>query len=164
MPATPALILHHYASSPFAEKARLALGLKGLAWGSVEVAAQPPRPLLDALTGGYRRIPVLQVGADIYCDTNIILPAMERLNPESTLYPDAPPALVKAPMQHIVHAAEDLPPGTRVTVTPDDFAKVPVTGTLVAADRHEVVVHHTSADAGDLRLHFPRAGFEVKTA
>jgi hypothetical protein len=28
----------------------------------------PPRPLLDPLTGGYRRVPVLQVGADIYCD------------------------------------------------------------------------------------------------
>ncbi len=309
MPATPSLILHHYATSPFAEKARLALGLKGLAWGSVEVAKQPPRPLLEALTGGYRRIPVLQVGADIYCDTNIILPALERMHPEPTLYPDAPMALVKAlsfnfersvwfaaigvrvhtakedapaeflrdrkedylyfdmskaameplaarnvqhmraqlawlgdaladgrpylfgnkpgaldlayfhvlflmrsadaaavdrllgfeplvgwfervagighghpkpmsgedalavakeavpaPVEHIAHAAQDLPPGTRVTVTPDDFAKVPVTGTLVAADAHEMVVHHTSAEAGDLRLHYPRAGFEVKAA
>ena len=96
MPGTPKLALHHYASSPFAEKVRLALGLKGLAWGSVEVAPQPPRPLLDALTGGHRRIPVLQVGADIYCDTNIILPALERLHPEPTLYPDAPTALVQA--------------------------------------------------------------------
>lgn len=309
MPATPSLILHHYASSPFAEKARLALGLKGLEWGSVEVAPQPPRPLLDVLTGGYRRVPVLQVGADIYCDTNIILPALERLYPEPTLYPDAPPALAKAlsfnlersvwfaaigvrvhtakkdapaeflrdrkedylyfdmskaameplagrnvqhmraqlawlsdamadgraylfgdkpgaldlayvhvlflmrsadaaavdrllgfgpmigwyervaaighgrpkptsgeealaiakeaepaPVDYIAHAAEDLPPGTRVTVTPDDFAKVPVIGTLVAADAHEVVLHDTSAGTGDLHLHFPRAGFEVEAA
>ena len=44
-------------------------------------APQAPsaRPLLSPLTGGYRRAPVLQVGADIYCDTNIILPALERL-------------------------------------------------------------------------------------
>lgn len=309
MPAAPAIILHHYASSPFAEKVRLALGLKGLAWGSVEVAPVPPRPLLEPLTGGYRRIPVLQVGADLYCDTNIILPALERMHPEPTLYPDAPAALVKAlsfnwersvwfaaigvrvhtakedapanflrdrkedylyfdmskaameplagrnvqhmraqlawlaaaladgrpylfgnkpgaldlayfhvlflmrsadaaavdrligfgplvgwyervgglghgrptpmsgedalaaakaaepaPVDYIEQASEDLAPGTRVTVTPDDFAKVPVTGTLVAADAHEVVVHHTSAEAGDLRLHFPRAGFEVAAA
>ncbi len=58
------IILHHYGLSPFAEKVRTALGLKGLAWRSVDVAPLPPRPLLNALTGGYRRIPVLQVGAD----------------------------------------------------------------------------------------------------
>ena len=62
----PEIILHHYGLSPFAEKVRTALGLKGMAWRSVDVAPLPPRPLLHALTGGYRRIPVLQVGADIY--------------------------------------------------------------------------------------------------
>jgi glutathione S-transferase len=83
------IILHHYGLSPFAEKVRTALGLKGLAWRSVDVAPMPPRPLLHALTGGYRRIPVLQIGADIYCDTQIILPALERLAPAPapTLYP-----------------------------------------------------------------------------
>ena len=82
------IILHHYGLSPFAEKVRTALGLKGLAWRSVDVAPLPPRPLLNALTGGYRRIPVLQVGADIYCDTNVILPTLERLCPSPTLYPN----------------------------------------------------------------------------
>ncbi len=92
----PRIILHHYASSPFAEKIRLALGLKGIAWGSVEIAPVPPRPRLDALTGGYRRVPVLQIGADIYCDTNAILPALDRVQPEPPLYPGQGAGLAKA--------------------------------------------------------------------
>ncbi len=303
-------ILHHYASSPFSEKVRLAFGLKGLAWRSVEVAAVPPRPLLDALTGGYRRVPVLQVGADVYCDSNLILPALERLAGGPTLYPEAPalsqalgfnwersiwlaaigvrvhaakedaPAgflrdrekeylyvdMSKAAMEplaalnvqrvraqlafvdaaladgraflsggrpgaldlvyaHIVwlmrgadeakvDALLNLAPilpwlrrvlalghgrpaamgaeealaaaratepaaidhlrstlngegpriGSAVTVTPDDFARVPVAGTLVGADEREVVIHRRDECAGNLHLHFPRAGFEMRAA
>ena len=54
------IVLHNYAFSPFSEKIRTTLGLKRIAWRSVDVAPLPPRPLLAALTGGYRRIPVLQ--------------------------------------------------------------------------------------------------------
>ena len=75
------IILHHDDLSSFSEKIRLALGYKGLAWHSVVVDAVPPRPLLAALTGGYRRLPVLQMGADIYCDTEVIFRALERVNP-----------------------------------------------------------------------------------
>ena len=32
-----------------------------------------PKPDLTPLTGGYRRIQVLQVGADVFCDTQVIL-------------------------------------------------------------------------------------------
>ena len=86
--STPNPILHHYAFSTFSEKVRAALGLKGLAWRSVDIPGLPPRPLLSPLTGGYRRAPVLQVGADIYCDTNLILPALDRLYPHTpSLYP-----------------------------------------------------------------------------
>ncbi len=81
------LILHHYPFSSFSEKLRVAFGVKGLAWRSVEIAGLPPRPLLAPLTGGYRRAPVLQVGADIYCDTNAILPALDRLHPARSLVP-----------------------------------------------------------------------------
>ena len=66
------LILHHYAMSPFSEKVRLMLGCAGLSWQSVIVAEMPPRPHLKALAGGYRRIPVAQSGADIFCDSRII--------------------------------------------------------------------------------------------
>ena len=305
------VILHHYGLSPFSEKVRLALGIKGLAWGSVDIAPAPPRPLLTPLTGGYRRTPVLQIGADIFCDTNIILPTLERLYPAPALYPapfgalshalsfnwertiwipvigvlvhflgDLPPDFIRdrkdgylyidiskdamepefelnvqrvraqlawlkaaladgrkflfgdmpsaldlgyyhpislirknspplevdrllglapivpwyeritglghgspfelgaeaaveiardavpAPVSHIARDADPLGlrPGSAVTITPDDNAKVPVTGTLVAADGMEIIVHRDISEAGDLHLHFPRAGFEMKAA
>ncbi len=81
------IILHHYPESPFSEKVRLALGLKGLAWRSVHIPNMMPKPDLMPLTGGYRRTPVMQVGADIYCDTQCIVRALERMHPEPTLYP-----------------------------------------------------------------------------
>lgn len=85
------LILHHYAGSPFAEKARLMLGFKGLAWRSVIVPSVMPKPDLVALTGGYRRTPNLQIGADVYCDTALIARVLERRQPAPTLYPPAAP-------------------------------------------------------------------------
>lgn len=81
------LILHHYPSSPFSEKIRLILGYKKLPWRSVHTPAIMPKPELTALTGGYRRAPVLQVGADIYCDTALICDVLEHLRPDPTLYP-----------------------------------------------------------------------------
>ena len=41
-----------------------------------------PKPDLTALTGGYRRIPVLQIGADVYCDTASIARRLEAISPE----------------------------------------------------------------------------------
>ena len=301
------MILHHYPFSSFSEKLRAAFGVKGLAWRSVEIAGLPPRPLLTPLTGGYRRAPVLQVGADIYCDTNAILPALDRLHPPRSLVPagsegvaqglgfawerqmwipvigvlvhyigeQIPPDFIKdrkegylgidiskaamAPQfdQHVqavraqvawlnqalasrpylfgaapsaadlacwqtlwllrkncppdvdallglapllpwyeriaafghgtptVMSAEDafeaaraaqpapvmhlspngdpggLKAGCPVTVTPDDNARVPVNGTLVAASASQIVIHRTDPQAGDLHLHFPRIGFDV---
>ena len=81
------LILHHYPRSPFSEKLRLVLGYKKLPWKSVLIPAIMPKPDLVALTGGYRRTPVLQVGADIYCDTALICDVLEHVRPEPTLYP-----------------------------------------------------------------------------
>lgn len=304
------IILHHYAFSTFSEKVRVALGYKKLGWRSVEIAGLPPRPLLTPLTGGYRRAPVLQVGADIYCDTNVILPALDRLQPSPSLYPagsegvaqglgfawerqlwiptigvlvhyigehipaefikdrkegylgidiskdamaprfdehvrfvrsqvawvnralaarpflfgDAPSAADLAVWQTVFLLRKNCPPdvdallglaplarwydrisafghgnptpmtaedafavakaaepvrvshldpngdpgglkaGTTVTVTPDDNARVPVKGTLVAASDQEVVIHHRDPQAGDLHLHFPRLGFDVVAA
>ncbi len=79
------IILHHYETSPFSEKVRLALRLKNLAWESVEIPVIMPKPDLTALTGGYRRTPVMQIGADIYCDTAIILRELERRFPMPSL-------------------------------------------------------------------------------
>lgn len=306
----PELILHHYPFSTFSEKVRAVLGFKGLAYGSVEIAGLPPRPLLAPLTGGYRRAPVLQLGADIYCDTNLILPTIERLYPGRTLYPkgsegvaqglgfawerqmwvptigvlvhyigehippeflkdrkegylmidigkdamapqfaqhlgfvraqiawlktalaarpflfgDAPSAADFACWQTIFLLRKNCPPevdallglaplvpwydriaafghgtpaamtaedafeaaraatpaavthlnpngdpgglkaGTQVVVTPDDNARVPVQGTLVAAGDSEIVIHRRDGQAGDLHIHFPRLGFDVVAA
>ncbi len=83
------LILHHYPVSPFAEKIRLILGHKQLAWKSVLIPMVMPKPELTALTGGYRKTPVLQIGADLYCDTALICDVLEHLAPAPTLYPAA---------------------------------------------------------------------------
>ncbi len=82
------LILHHYPRSPFSEKVRLLLGHKQLAWKSVLIPAINPKPDVVALTGGYRRTPLLQVGCDIYCDTALIADVLEHLVPTPTAYPE----------------------------------------------------------------------------
>ena len=82
------LILHHYPSSPFAEKIRLVLGYKNLAWKSVVIPQIMPKPDVQALTGGYRKTPILQIGADIYCDTSLICDVLEHLAPTPSLYPE----------------------------------------------------------------------------
>ncbi|WP_448632193.1 MULTISPECIES: glutathione S-transferase family protein [Pseudomonas fluorescens group] len=82
------LILHHYPTSPFAEKARLLLGFKGLSWRSVHIPPMMPKPDLTALTGGYRKTPVLQVGADVYCDTSLIARRLEQEKASPALFPE----------------------------------------------------------------------------
>ena len=82
------VILHHYPQSPVSEKVRVVLGLKGLDWRSVEIPRLPPKPDLMPLTGGYRLTPVMQVGADVYCDSQCIIRELERRFPEPTLFPE----------------------------------------------------------------------------
>jgi len=94
MPTTP--ILHHYDLSPYAEKIRLCLGRKGVAWRSVQAPMVMPKPDLVELTGGYRRVPVLQVGADIYCDTHLIARVLDRLYPTPPLSPPGQETMERA--------------------------------------------------------------------
>jgi glutathione S-transferase len=86
MTPTP-IIFHHFDASPFSEKIRLVFGLKQLAWRSVRVSPIMPRPDLTPMTGGYRRTPTMQIGADIFCDTRIILREIEARYPEPMLLP-----------------------------------------------------------------------------
>jgi glutathione S-transferase len=305
------LILHHYDLSPFSEKIRLAMGLKKLTWRSVHIEPMPPRPLLEALTGGYRRTPVLQIGADIYCDSHLILRTIDRLRPDSSalfsnattqplcwwwdkatfglavaiwaglcgdslpkafvddrkkfapewdlsketneanmalnvqrmnshlvwltdiladgrLFLQGEPSALDVTAYHTLwfvkrirgcgvegllpelftpglllswfervaalgHGtshemtpeeafnvgkhAEPLEPkfitndsntkwkvGEKLRVTPDDSGRVPVEGTLVAADKHEIVLRLSDDKAGNVNVHFPRAGFDVVRA
>lgn len=82
------IILHHYETSPFSEKIRGVLGYKKLAWKSVIIPPILPKPDVLALTGGYRKTPFLQIGADIYCDSALICDVLEHLQPAPTLYPE----------------------------------------------------------------------------
>ncbi len=81
------LILHHYPESLFSEKARAMLNAKGLPWRSVIIPSIMPRPDTIPLTGGYRRTPVMQVGADVYCDTAMIAMVLDGLGNGPTFFP-----------------------------------------------------------------------------
>ena len=85
--SAPLIILHHFDQSPVSEKIRLIFGLKDIAWTSVRISRIMPRPDLMPLTGGYRRTPVMQIGADVYCDTQCIMRELERRFPEPGLLP-----------------------------------------------------------------------------
>lgn len=88
------IILHNYPQSPVAEKARVALGMKGLSWRSVEIPRLPPKDMLTKLTGGYRRTPVMQIGADIYCDSQCVIQELEHRFPSPTFFPSADTGLM----------------------------------------------------------------------
>jgi glutathione S-transferase len=81
------IIFHHYPTSPFSEKVRLVFGMKNLPWRSVEIPNIMPKPDLVPLTGGYRKTPVMQIGADIFCDTQIIIHELERRFPAPSIFP-----------------------------------------------------------------------------
>ena len=89
------LILHHYPNSPFSEKIRLILGYKQLAWKSVVIPSIMPKPDVLALTGGYRKTPFLQVGADIFCDSALIADVLEHLQPTPSIFPEPSKGLAR---------------------------------------------------------------------
>jgi len=109
------LILHHYESSPYAEKIRLMFGLTDTRWQSLLSPVQPPRPNLDPLTGGYRRIPVAQAGADVFCDTALIAREVARatdcpaLDP-TMVDPDAAGLMERAEREAFFAAIGAVPP------------------------------------------------------
>ena len=80
-------ILHHFEGSPFSEKLRAIFGAKRIAWQSVLIPIAMPKPDVTALTGGYRKTPILQIGADVYCDTALIAQVLDALQPDPPLVP-----------------------------------------------------------------------------
>ena len=90
------LILHQYAASPFSEKVRCLLGYKQQDYHMVEIPVIMPKPDLMALTGGYRKTPVLQLGADIFCDTAAICRVIDHLFPDNSIYPNSEDAMLTA--------------------------------------------------------------------
>ena len=87
MPASPTdLIIHQYTHEPaFSVKTRLMLGFKNAEWFAVNHSTILPKPDLTPLTGGYRQIPVAQVGADIYCSTELVMDLLEARIPQPSL-------------------------------------------------------------------------------
>lgn len=89
-------ILHHYDASPYTQRVLKMLGIKRLRWVSVRTPMLPPKDDLVALTGGYRGTPVLQIGADVYVDSQRIARELERRVPEPSLFPDGNTGLAYA--------------------------------------------------------------------
>lgn len=89
------IILHQYPQSPFAEKVRLMLGFKGLPWRAVDIPRWMPKPDLLPLTGGYRKTPVMQIGADVYCDSACIAKELDRRFPSIPLFPEGTAGLAR---------------------------------------------------------------------
>ena len=120
------IILHHYPQSPVAEKVRVVLGMKELAWRSVQIPRVPPKPDLMPLTGGYRRTPVLQMGADVYCDSQCIIRELERRHPRPTLFPGGaagmPWALGRWTDGPLFSAVVGAVMGAQADELPEDFA------------------------------------------
>lgn len=90
------IILHHYAGSPFSEKVRLLLGYKKQAYKAVDIPVIMPKPDFIPLTGGYRKTPAMQLGADIFCDTAIMCRVIDRMFPENSIYPQQHEAMLAA--------------------------------------------------------------------
>ncbi|KIW10333.1 hypothetical protein PV08_11295 [Exophiala spinifera] len=79
------IVLYHYSFSPFARRVLWYLTLRGIDYAECKQPATMPRPDLKALGVNYRRIPVMAIGRDIYCDTRIMLRKLEDLFPDSPL-------------------------------------------------------------------------------
>jgi glutathione S-transferase len=128
-------ILHHYQLSPYAEKARLMLGYKGASWRSVEVSPLPPRPGLQPVLGAFRRIPVLQRGADFFCDTRLMAEVLDSVTPVPPLFSPQARALstlianwaeprafvMMGPVRF--ETREDIQPLREVGIEPGDFLR-----------------------------------------
>ena len=123
---TNEIIFHNYPNSPFSEKVRVAFGIKKLSWRSVIQPVIMPKPDLIPLTGGYRKIPVMQIGADIFCDSQIILRELERRYPSPSLSPQnkgAPYGLGFWADRQIFQAAVAIIFGEIGDMVPEDFKK-----------------------------------------
>jgi glutathione S-transferase len=140
------LILHHYPMSPFAEKVRLMLGYKQLPWRSVIIPPVMPKPDVVALTGGYRKTPILQIGADVYCDTALIARVLESRQPSPTLYPAHAPLSVL-----LAQWADGMLFGAAVS-----WAMQPAGVTAILGEQPPEVLKAFAADRAAMRANAPR--------
>jgi len=95
MPAGPTdLIVHLYSDQPaFSRKTMVMLAIKDAQWFACDHPTILPKPELAALTGGYRQIPVAQVGADIFCGSELVLDLLEERIPQPSLTAQSGPGI-----------------------------------------------------------------------
>lgn len=85
--STDSPILWSYDASPFTQKALGLFAIKRMPFRWVETPMMPPKDDLLALTGGYRGTPVLQIGAEVFIDSQLIARELERIQPAPSLFP-----------------------------------------------------------------------------
>ena len=54
--------------------------------------------------------------------------------------------------------------GRSVSVTPDDYGRIPVQGELVTLTLDEVAIRRSAPEVGEVVVHFPRQGYLVTQA
>jgi len=151
------IILHQYPASPVSEKVRVGLGIKGLAWRSVEIPRLPPKPDVMPLTGGFRRTPIMQIGADVYCDSQCILRELQRRFPQPSFYPDGDdglPWVLSRWSDALFDVAVRLSMGANAAQLPEPFARDRLRlffGPNADLTRVQADVPHAAAQ---LRAHF----------
>lgn len=79
------IVFFHYSFSPFARKVIWYLTLRGIEYGQCIQPVYLPREDINALGVKYRRIPIMSIGRDIYCDTRLILHKLEEKFPSGAL-------------------------------------------------------------------------------
>jgi glutathione S-transferase len=79
------IVLFCYPGSPWSAKVQIYLALRGIPYAECHQPMTWPRPDFQNLGLSYRRIPVLAIGRDVYCDTALILRKLETLFPKEPL-------------------------------------------------------------------------------
>ncbi|KAL2043980.1 hypothetical protein N7G274_003500 [Stereocaulon virgatum] len=79
------IVLFHYQFSPFAKRVVWYLTLRGIEYAQCLQPVYLPREDINALGVKYRRIPIMSIGRDIYCDTRLILQKLEEKFPHGAL-------------------------------------------------------------------------------
>ncbi len=86
IPRMTDIILHHYDISPYSRKFGPGLASRALPGHRSLPGPSCRNRASDGADQGYRKTPVLQIGADIYCDSQLIMRELER-RIRSELYP-----------------------------------------------------------------------------
>ncbi|KAL6712695.1 hypothetical protein ACN47E_000572 [Coniothyrium glycines] len=91
MVSTERPILFHYPASIYSHRVLWYLWLRDIPYDECIQPSVMPRPDLASIDVGYRKMPVLAIGKDVYCDSRLIISKLEALFPNSSLAPLSAP-------------------------------------------------------------------------